>query len=70
MATGRVKWFDSARGYGFITPEDDAKDVFVHFTGISGEGYRSLEDGTQVSFDVVDDRVGKPKAVNVVVVKD
>ena len=42
MATGTVKWFNAEKGYGFITPEDGSKDLFVHFSGIEGEGYKSL----------------------------
>jgi CspA family cold shock protein len=50
MATGTVKWFSSEKGYGFITPEDGSKDVFVHFSGIEGEGYRSLNEGQKVEY--------------------
>lgn len=49
---GTVKWFDSTKGYGFITREDTEQDVFVHFTAIQGEGYRSLEEGQQVTFEM------------------
>ncbi len=49
---GTVKWFDSTKGYGFITREDTEQDVFVHFTAIQGDGYRSLEEGQQVSFEM------------------
>ena len=52
MATGTVKWFDDAKGFGFIAPEDGSKDVFVHHTGILGDGFKSLSDGQQVEFDV------------------
>ncbi len=52
MATGTVKWFDDAKGFGFIAPEDGSKDVFVHHTGIQGDGFKSLSDGQQVEFDV------------------
>jgi len=51
MTKGSVKWFDNSKGYGFITPED-GKDVFVHHTAISGEGYKSLEEGQKVEFNV------------------
>ena len=51
MATGTVKWFSSEKGYGFISQED-GPDVFVHFSAIQGEGYRNLEEGQQVEFDV------------------
>lgn len=50
MATGTVKWFSSEKGYGFITPEDGTKDLFVHFSGIEGEGYKSLAEGQKVDY--------------------
>jgi CspA family cold shock protein len=52
MATGTVKWFNDAKGYGFITPSDGGKDVFVHFSAISGQGFRTLAEGAQVEFEV------------------
>lgn len=52
MATGTVKWFSSEKGYGFITPDGGGPDVFVHFSGIEGAGYRNLEEGHQVEFEV------------------
>jgi CspA family cold shock protein len=67
MATGRVKWFDDAKGYGFIE-RDDGEDVFVHYSAIVGEGYRSLTEGSEVEFDVEQDPKG-PRAANVVVTK-
>ena len=51
METGIVKWFNSSKGYGFIT-RDEGEDVFVHYRAIEGEGYKSLEEGDQVTFDV------------------
>ncbi len=61
---GRVKWFDSRKGYGFIQLEDGSGDVFVHFSDIDGEGYRTLEEGQRVKFDI--EKTGKgPKAVHV-----
>src|SRR6202167_5298584 len=65
MPTGTVKWFSDDKGFGFITPDDGDKDLFVHHTGIVGEGYRSLQEGAKVSFDAEAGDKG-PKAVNVV----
>lgn len=62
--TGTVKWFDNGKGYGFIEREG-GKDLFVHFRAISGEGYRSLEDGQKVEFTEVDGQKG-PQADNVI----
>ncbi|MGD8276968.1 MAG: cold-shock protein [Gemmatimonadota bacterium] len=62
--TGTVKWFDDAKGFGFITPEDGAKDCFVHHTGIMGEGFKSLSEGDKVEFDMIQEARG-PKATNV-----
>ncbi|MBI3804339.1 MAG: cold-shock protein [Nitrospirae bacterium] len=63
MINGRVKWFDANKGFGFIT-RDDGGDVFVHYTAIQGEGYRKLEEGQKVQFDVEQGKKG-PQAVNV-----
>jgi cold shock protein len=52
MATGTVKWFSSDKGYGFITPDDGSKDVFVHHSAIQGEGYKSLAEGAKVEYEV------------------
>jgi cold shock protein len=52
MATGTVKWFNEAKGYGFITPIDGSDDVFVHFSAIKGSGFRTLQEGQRVSFEV------------------
>ena len=65
MATGKVKWFDTKKGFGFIQQEGGA-DVFVHYTSISGGGFKNLEEGQQVEFELVDSPKG-PKAANVVV---
>jgi cold shock protein len=67
MAEGTVKWFSNEKGYGFITPEDGDKDLFVHFSSIAGEGYRSLDDGARVSFESEDGPKG-PVAVNVAII--
>jgi CspA family cold shock protein len=52
MATGTVKWFNDAKGYGFITPDGGGKDLFAHFSAIQGSGFKSLKDGQKVTFDV------------------
>ena len=65
MATGTVKWFSDEKGYGFITPDDGSKDLFVHFSGISGEGFRTLTEGAKVEFDEAEGDKG-PQATNVV----
>lgn len=64
MATGTVKFFNSEKGYGFITPSSGAKDVFVHFSNVVGEGFKTLEDGQQVEFDIAEGQKG-PEAQNV-----
>jgi cold shock protein len=64
MATGTVKWFNESKGFGFISPSDGSKDVFVHFSSIASEGFRTLAEGQQVSFDVEDGPKG-PQATNV-----
>jgi len=63
MATGKVKWFNSSKGYGFITT-DDGTDVFVHHSDIQGEGFKTLKEGETVEFDVTEGQKG-PKAANV-----
>ena len=52
MARGKVKWFSNQKGYGFITPEN-GPDVFVHFSAVQGDGYKSLQEGEEVEFDIV-----------------
>ena len=64
MAEGTVKWFNDSKGFGFITPDDNSKDVFVHHTAISGEGFKSLSEGDHVVFDVIQGPKG-PQAENV-----
>ena len=61
---GTVKWFSRIKGYGFIAPDDQEKEIFVHFSGIEGEGYRNLEKGQRVSF-VMEDTAKGPQAVAV-----
>ena len=65
MATGKIKWFNDAKGYGFIELED-GEDVFVHYTAIAGEGYRTLAEGAEVEFTIDNDPKG-PRAANVIV---
>ena len=65
MGTGTVKWFSDDKGFGFITPDEGGRDLFVHYTGISGDGYRSLAEGTKVQFEEETGDKG-PKAVNVI----
>ena len=64
MPTGTVKWFSDEKGYGFITPDDGSKDVFVHQTAIMGEGFRTLSEGAKVTYETEDSDKG-PKAANV-----
>ena len=65
MATGTVKWFNNDKGFGFIAPSEGGKDLFVHHTSISGDGYKTLTEGAQVSFDTESGPKG-PSAINVV----
>jgi CspA family cold shock protein len=64
MAKGKVKWFNGSKGYGFIT-QDEGKDVFVHFSAIQGDGFKSLDEGQEVEFEVVNGPKGL-QAANVV----
>ncbi|MEN8131889.1 MAG: cold-shock protein [Pseudomonadota bacterium] len=66
MATGTVKWFNESKGYGFISPSDGSKDVFVHFSAIQGQGFKTLSEGQTVSFGVESGPKG-PQAVQVTV---
>jgi cold shock protein len=64
VATGTVKWFSSEKGFGFITPEDGSADVFVHFSAIVGEGYKNLDEGQRVTYEVTQGQKG-PQASDV-----
>jgi CspA family cold shock protein len=64
MATGTVKWFNDSKGYGFIQQDDGGPDVFVHFSAIQGEGYKTLREGQAVEFDIQEDAKGL-RAANV-----
>ena len=67
MGVGTVKWFNAEKGYGFITPEDGGKDLFVHFSAIQGEGYKSLNEGQKVEYEQTQGQKG-PQASNVRVI--
>ena len=64
MANGTVKWFSDQKGYGFIAPEDGSQDIFVHYSAIEGEGFRTLQEGQAVDYETGDGRKG-PEARNV-----
>ena len=64
MSVGTVKWFNTAKGYGFIEPEDGGADVFVHITAVQASGMDGLEEGQKLSFDLEEARNGKTNAVN------
>ena len=70
MFKGKVKWFDTSKGFGFIQTieENDVRDIFVHFSGILGDGYRSLKEGQEVTFKIVDGDKG-PQATDVTIVE-
>ncbi len=67
MATGTVKWFSDEKGYGFITPDDQGKDLFVHHSNIAGSGFKTLAEGAKVSFEAESGPKG-PNATNVQVI--
>ena len=64
MATGKVKWFNNTKGFGFIEMDESGTDVFVHYRDIAGDGFRALKEGDAVSFELADGEKG-PKALNV-----
>jgi cold shock protein len=64
MATGTVKWFSNDKGYGFITPDGGGEDLFVHFSAIAGSGFKTLDEGAKVSFEVTQGQKG-PQATDV-----
>ncbi len=65
MATGIVKWFNDAKGFGFVTPDGGGEDLFAHFSAINSKGFKSLKEGQRVSFDVAEGPKGK-QAANIV----
>ena len=67
MATGKVKWFNPDKGYGFIEPEDGSKDVFVHISAVERAGFRSLSEGQRVEYELVPGRDGRTAADNLVI---
>ena len=67
MATGTVKWFSNDKGYGFVTPDGGGEDLFVHFSAIAGEGFKTLDEGAKVEFEVTQGQKG-PQATNVLVI--
>ncbi|HEY3765748.1 MAG TPA: cold-shock protein [Gaiellales bacterium] len=67
MASGTVKWFSASKGFGFIAPEDGGADLFIHFSNISGNGYRNLEEGQKVEFEAQQGKKGM-EATNVTVI--
>jgi cold shock protein len=65
MATGTVKWFNDAKGFGFITPEGGGEDLFAHFSAINMAGFKSLKEGQKVTFDITSGNKGKTQASNI-----
>ncbi len=65
MTKGKVKWFNDAKGYGFIVPDGGGPDLFAHYTAILSEGFKSLKEGQQVYFDVYEDDKGRRNAINI-----
>jgi len=67
MATGKVKWFNSTKGYGFIKPDDNSKDIFVHLSALGKSGISNLRDGQSISYEIEENR-GKQSAVNLKII--
>ena len=65
MPTGTVKWFNDAKGYGFITPDDGGEDLFAHFSAIQMSGFKTLKEGQKVTFDITAGNKGKQQASNI-----
>jgi len=65
MATGTVKWFNDAKGYGFITPDEGGDDIFAHFSAINMQGFKTLKEGQKVQYDLADGPKGKKQAANI-----
>jgi CspA family cold shock protein len=65
LVTGRVKWFNDSKGFGFIEGQEEGKDIFVHYSAIQDEGFKTLQEGEEVSFDIIQGPKG-PQAANVV----
>lgn len=65
MATGTVKWFNDAKGFGFITPESGGEDLFAHFSAINMAGFKSLKEGQKVTFEITSGNKGKTQASNI-----
>lgn len=65
MATGTVKWFNDAKGFGFITPDGGGEDLFAHFSAINMSGFKTLKEGQKVTFDITDGNKGKKQASNI-----
>ena len=69
MSTGKVKWFDDQKGFGFVTPDDGSRDLFVHFSEIQSDGFRSLKEGQPVEYEAIEGDKG-PKATKVKVLEE
>lgn len=65
MNTGKVKWFNAEKGYGFITNSEDGQDIFVHFSAIVGDNFKSLDEGQEVTFDIENSNDNRTRAINV-----